>query len=117
MRAAVLVFVVVMGLVVWALVAQRNQGSAYGQQSGDPLVGKVNSSSGLLVLSSDATDGHQQLVLVDPKSQVMSVYHVDRSSGEISLKSVRNVRWDLLMDEFNGNSPSPREIRALVEQR
>ena len=46
----------------------------------------------------------------------MAVYHVDRATGKITLKSVRNVRWDLLLDEFNGTNPAPREIRALVGQ-
>jgi hypothetical protein len=46
----------------------------------------------------------------------MSVYHID-GSGEISLRSVRAFHWDLMMDDFNGVSPSPREIRALVEPR
>jgi hypothetical protein len=47
----------------------------------------------------------------------MSVYHIDRQTGEIALRSVRNVAWDLQMEEFNGVSPSPREIRSLLEQR
>ncbi len=47
----------------------------------------------------------------------MSVYHVESATGEIALKSVRRFHWDLQMDEFNGDSPSPREIRALIEQR
>ena len=36
-------------------------------------------------------------------------------TGQIELKSVRNVQWDLLIEEFNGVRPLPREIRALLE--
>jgi hypothetical protein len=46
------------------------------------------------------------------------VYQVDPRSGAIALKSVRNIHWDLQMDEFNsGGNPSPKEIRSLLEQR
>ena len=71
----------------------------------------------LIALTSEADEGRQQVTLIDPKTRVMSVYHIERSTGKITLKSVRNVHWDLLMEEFNGTSPSPGEIRALLEQR
>jgi hypothetical protein len=71
----------------------------------------------LIALSCEAVEGRQQVTLIDPKARVMSVYHIDRSTGKITLKSVRNVHFDLLMEEYNGTSPSPREIRALLEQK
>jgi hypothetical protein len=55
--------------------------------------------------------------LIDPATRTMAVYHIDTSSGEIALKSVRNVNFDLQMMEFNGKSPLPNEIRAILEQR
>lgn len=55
------------------------------------------------------------MILVDPETRVMAVYHVD-ASGKVSLRSVRNLQWDLLIEEFNGGSPSPREIRTLLNQ-
>jgi hypothetical protein len=33
----------------------------------------------------------------------------------VALKSVRSIQYDLMMQEFNGVSPLPREIRAMVE--
>ena len=38
-------------------------------------------------------------------------------SGQITLKSVRNVQGDLLMDDFNAGNPTPREIRSLLDSR
>jgi hypothetical protein len=75
----------------------------------------------LIVLSSStlgtSTNGQiQQLTLFDPRTHVMSVYHIDGGSGRIELKSIRNIHWDLQMDEFNGSAPLPGEIRALLEQ-
>ncbi len=71
----------------------------------------------LMAFSSETGNGPAQVTLIDVKSRVMAVYHVDRTTGQIELKSVRNVQWDLLIEEFNGLRPLPREIRALLEQK
>lgn len=71
----------------------------------------------LIALNSDVEEGRQQIVVIDPKSRVMSVYHIEHATGVISLKSVRNIHADLLMDEFNTTSPLPKEIRAILDQR
>lgn len=71
----------------------------------------------LLALSHDAGDGRQQITLVDPRQRVMAVYHVDRATGGLQLKSVRNVQWDLTIEDYNSGSPAPRDIRALRDQQ
>ncbi len=72
---------------------------------------------GLSVVNAVSGEHTQQLTVLDPQLRVLSVYHVDLDTGEIVLKSVRNIRWDLQMTEFNAQTPLPREIRAIVEQR
>lgn len=67
----------------------------------------------LMAFSSETGSGPAQVTLIDVKSRVMCVYHVDRTTGQIELKSVRNVQWDLLMEDFNGVHPLPSEIRKL----
>ena len=62
-------------------------------------------------------DNREQLTLIDTNQRVVSVYHIDPSSGQITLKSVRDVNWDLRMTQFNGTSPLPNEIRTLLQQR
>ncbi len=71
----------------------------------------------LIALNSDVEQGRQQIVVIDTKSRVMSVYHIEHATGVISLKSVRSIQADLLMDEFNTDSPLPKEIRAILDQR
>jgi hypothetical protein len=51
------------------------------------------------------------LTVVDPRQRAVAVYHVDRSTGEIALKSVRNLTWDLQMVQFNSGNPLPQDIR------
>lgn len=70
-----------------------------------------------VALWSDGTGGPQQLLVLDSRSRALAVYHIDRSSGQVVLKSARNLQADLLLDEFNSGEPSPHEIRSLLPPR
>ena len=70
----------------------------------------------LIALSARLADGREQLTVIDPRARVVSVYHIDPAKGELALKSVRNIHWDLQMTQFNGASPLPQEIRSLLQQ-
>ena len=91
--------------------------SAQAQPLGGGSTSRVASSENVVVLALPRGDGSEQLVVVDPIQRVMAVYQIDGARGELALTSVRNFRCDLLMDEFNGTSPSPREIRAMLDRR
>ncbi len=59
-----------------------------------------------------ATEGQPLTVtVIDPRQRVMAIYHVDRGSGEITPKSIRNITWDLQMIEYNSGKPMPQDIR------
>jgi hypothetical protein len=111
MKAAVVGALVVLGTVV--LAAAGGPEAANGGASG----GTAGSSGELITLASPLGDHRQQLTLIDPRTHVVGIYHIDNTTGEIALKSVRNFHWDLQMSEFNAASPLPREIRSLLEQR
>jgi len=70
----------------------------------------------LIALSAQLADGKQQVTVIDPRARVVSVYHISPTSGEIALKSVRNIHWDLQMTQFNGKAPLPEEIRNVLMQ-
>ena len=77
-----------------------------------PIDSPARSGGNELITNVTATDGSALTVtVIDPKQRVMAVYHVDRNTGEISPKSVRNLTWDLQMIEFNSGSPLPQDIR------
>ncbi len=78
---------------------------------------RAASSPDLLALSHDGGDGKQQITVVDPRQRVMAVYHIDRATGALALKSVRSLQWDLQIEDYNSSSPAPRDIRALKEQQ
>ncbi len=111
-------------VLVMVFLATTLDPSAYGQPPKQPQAQPVLPSrlpvaavGDLMAFSSETATGPAQVTLIDGKTRVMCVYHIDRATGEIELKSVRNVNWDLLMEEFNGVRPLPREIRALLEQK
>ncbi len=81
------------------------------------LPGATGGGGELIALAIPVDDHRQQVTVIDSAKRVMSVYHIDTSSGEISLKSVRTIYWDLQMDEFNGTSPMPLAIRSMLEQK
>jgi len=88
----------------------RKPSSVFAQQRGLPV------SSGLVIHSVTATGGGQLMIMVEPSTRMMAVYHVDGASGKVSLRSVRNLQWDLLIENFNGGNPSPEEIRNMLNR-
>ena len=96
-----------------AVAGGSDSGRALAQRTATP----PDTSDGLIVLTSQSADGRQMLTVVDPKTQVLGYYQLDPNKGEIVLKGIRKIHWDLQIDEYNGVSPLPSEVRALVEQR
>jgi hypothetical protein len=78
-------------------------------QSGAPT---LTASSSLQVVSSVNANGVQQLVVVDQSLRSLAVYHVD-ITGNVQLRSVRSLIWDLRMEEFNGQAPTPSELKRV----
>jgi hypothetical protein len=111
MKAAVIGALTVLGAVVLAAVGAPDAAAVVAPAAGTSSTGE------LITLTSPLGEHRQQLTLIDARTRVMGIYHVDNTTGEIALKSVRNFHWDLQMSEFNAASPLPREIRSLLEQR
>lgn len=113
MRTAVVGAGAVASLVVAMLVAVAipNVGFAQRTPSAPPLNGE-----GLIALATEVGDQLQQVTVIDPATRVMGVYHIQLSTGEVTLKSVRRIHWDLQMNEFNATHPLPGEVRSMIEQ-
>jgi len=84
----------------------------YSQSTPQPVSGGE-----LIAVPSPAGDKGQMLTVLDPHQQTMGVYWIEAGTGKITLRSVRNIRFDLMMTDFNGDNPLPREIRLQLEQR
>lgn len=67
----------------------------------------------LQVVSSILPNGGQQIVVLDTVQKSMSVYYISPQDGKVQLRSVRNIAWDLSMEEFNGTAPLPSELKQI----
>ena len=103
---------VLASLLVAALVAAAVPQAGYAQQA---PVAPALGGEGLIALSSPVGDKAQQVTVIDPATRVMGVYHIELASGEVTLKSVRRIHWDLQMNEFNATHPLPAEVRSMLE--
>lgn len=56
------------------------------------------------------------LVVVDPLKKCVAVYHIHPDTGAIELRSVRTIRWDLELSEYNSGTPLPEDIRKGLER-
>lgn len=108
----IVVIVLGLGLLEWT----TSRGKVQAQQL-PPAVKPLVLADGLIALSSDTADGHQQVAVIDSKSRVMSVYHIEHKTGTIALKSVRSLAADLEIDQYNTDSPLPQEVRAMLNKR
>jgi hypothetical protein len=96
-------------MIAWAVTAQS---VGLAQRHSPPTAG----AAGLFSHVTQVADNRQQVTVVDPDTRTIAVYHIDSSKGEITLKCVRNIHWDLQMVEFNTQAPSPGDIRTLLER-
>ena len=114
MRLAVLGSLMIVLLVAVVSVVLPDGRVALAQQS---VSARAFSDPGLIALTETFGQQYQQLTVIDTTKKVISVYHIDLTSGMITLRSVRNIHWDLQVSDYNGQRPLPREIQALSEQR
>jgi len=119
MRSAWLGWLLI-GLLLLVAACGENLSAVFAQRPAAGPGPQHSSAAGdtLLSHSVELADGRQQITLIDSRARSIAVYQVDPRTSAIALKSVRNVHWDLQMDEFNGaGNPSPKEIRSLLDQR
>jgi len=88
---------------------------AIGQRQ--PQEAEFPAASGALWLwmSQRENDPQQLLVAVDRETRHAAVYHIDVTNGTMTLRSTRNLAWDLLVDDFNGREPSPEALKNMLE--
>ena len=58
----------------------------------------------------------QQVIIVDPETQRIGVYHVDQN-GQIQLVNIRHINADLQLRVFDAAPPFPQEIEQNFHRR
>lgn len=70
---------------------------------------------GLWIADAPLDDARRLLIVVDPSGRHAAVYHVDAAAGTLTLKSTRDISWDLMLDEFNAQEPRPASLRKMLQ--
>ena len=119
MKRAILGTLVGVGLVMAAAAIAEPRGEYLAQRGTPPATSAPMASAGteLIVVPTSLSEKVQMLTVVDPRQRVLSVYHIDMATGKIALKSVRNIQWDLQINDLNNENPLPQQIRSLLEQK
>jgi len=92
-------------------------GGMAAQRAGRPIsAGASGEQSGpLWTLATPLDDGRQMLLVVDQQNRTMAIYHVDPATGTLTLKSTRDIRWDLMVEDFNCQEPRPAVLKKMLE--
>ena len=114
MKKAGLGLLIGVGLMVAALGGFGQRSDVFAQRP-QPIMAP-EAGGDLLVLPVTSSDKGQLLAVVEPRQHVMSVYRIDPTTGKIALKSVRNLHWDLQMNDWNNEAPLPQEIQSMLEK-
>jgi hypothetical protein len=118
MKRAMLGTLAVLGLVMAAAAMAEQRGEVLPQRAAPAMPAPAaTAGTELIVVPTPLGDKTQMLTVVDPRQRVLGVYHIDMATGKITLKSVRNIHWDLQIDHLNTDEPLPQQIRAMWEQK
>jgi hypothetical protein len=71
--------------------------------------------SPLWISATPLDDGRQLVLIIDPQMRNAAVYHVEGASGSLTLRSTRNIAWDLLVPEYNAQEPRPATLKKMLE--
>jgi hypothetical protein len=55
------------------------------------------------------------LVVVDQQGRHAAIYHLDAAAGTLTLKSTRDLAWDLSIGDFNAQEPRPAALQRMLQ--
>ena len=114
MRTVVLGFLVVVGLVIGAAAAVPERRDGGPQRNVALQLQSTLANADMIAVSANVGDKFQQVTVIDPKARVMSVYHIEFATGQIELRSVRKIQFDLQIKQFNTKEPLPEQIEKAL---
>ena len=69
----------------------------------------------LWISESRLDDTRRLLVVIDEVGRHAAIYHVDAAAGTLTLKSTRDIAWDLSVGDFNAQEPKPAAIQRMLQ--
>ena len=109
-------------MVQWVIVAVLSVIAAclmlelgFGASSATAQVTSVGGND-MLVVGGQITKDSYGLYLVDMKRQSVCVYQWLPATRKLRLMAARTFKYDVQLDEYNADKPTPRDVKRLVEQ-
>ncbi|NBU41879.1 MAG: hypothetical protein EBS51_13975 [Planctomycetia bacterium] len=103
-------------VLITCVVATLACGFAVAQGVATQRAGARSAQAGPLWVSESTIDeGRRLLIVVDSATRHAAVYHVDPGAGTVALRSTRDLSWDLVLEDFNAQEPTPAALRRMLE--
>ncbi|MDP6543108.1 MAG: hypothetical protein QGH60_03900 [Phycisphaerae bacterium] len=105
------VLVVILSVIATCLLLELGLGAS-------SATGQVTSVGGndMLVVGGQITKDSYGLYLVDMKRQSLCVYQWLPGTRKLRLMAARTLKYDVQLDEYNVDKPTPSDVKRLVEQ-
>jgi hypothetical protein len=72
--------------------------------------------SGPLWISDGPVDDTTRLlIVVDQENRRTAIYHVNTLTGTLTLRSTRDISWDLMVSDFNAQEPRPAALQKMLQ--
>lgn len=76
----------------------------------------ANAASGpLWVSESPLDDTTRLLTVVDQESRRIAIYQINTATGTLTLRSTRDISWDLMVGDFNAQEPRPAALQKMLQ--
>ncbi len=80
-----------------------------------PVAADATPPGGLWISAGPLDDSRRLLLVIDPHLKNAAVYHVDAAAGTLTLKSTRDISYDLMVGDFNAQPPKPADLQKMLE--
>jgi len=111
--AAQWLIVILLSVIATCLVLELG----FGGSSAGAQVTSAGGGGDVYVVGGQVTKDSYGLYLVDLKNRSVCVYQWLPGTRKLRLMAARTFSYDVQLDEYNADKPTPREVKRLVEQQ
>jgi hypothetical protein len=55
------------------------------------------------------------LTVVDQEGRRIAIYQINALTGALTLRSTRDISWDLMVSDFNAQEPRPAALQKMLQ--
>jgi hypothetical protein len=69
----------------------------------------------LWVAESPVDEVTRLLTVVDQEGRRIAIYQINALTGALTLRSTRDISWDLMVSDFNAQEPRPAALQKMLQ--